>query len=165
MVDAGYLVATVLDIVHNEKDIAILDASASCHMPDVLEVPYTPPLFGAAEPGVHPHTYILGGKTCMTGDIIGEYSFLEPLKTGRPARLRRHDPVQLREEQYLQRHAFARPRPAARRRPLRGRAAVRVRRLQRPTWLISVYVVSYSIIDKFTRTMTYDYEEDCHANR
>lgn len=82
VVDAGYLVATVLDIVHNERHIAILDTSASCHMPDVLEVPYTPPLFGAAEPGVHPHTYILGGNTCMTGDVIGEYSFLEPLKTG-----------------------------------------------------------------------------------
>lgn len=82
VVDAGYLVATVLDIIHNEKDIAVLDASASCHMPDVLEVPYTPPLFGAAEPGVYPHTYILGGNTCMTGDIIGEYSFPAPLKTG-----------------------------------------------------------------------------------
>ncbi len=54
VVDAGYLVATVLDIVHNEKAIAILDASASCHMPDVLEVPYTPPLFGAASPGCIP---------------------------------------------------------------------------------------------------------------
>jgi carboxynorspermidine decarboxylase len=82
VVDAGYLVASVLDIVHNEKDIAILDASASCHMPDVLEVPYTPPLYGAASPGVHPHSYILSGNTCMAGDIIGEYSFEEPLKAG-----------------------------------------------------------------------------------
>ncbi len=82
VVDAGYLVATVLDIVHNERPIAILDASASCHMPDVLEVPYTPPLLGASGPGVHPHTYILGGNTCMTGDIIGEYSFTAPLKPG-----------------------------------------------------------------------------------
>ncbi|MGO9145442.1 MAG: carboxynorspermidine decarboxylase [Desulfomonilia bacterium] len=82
VVDAGYLVATVLDIVHNENAIAILDASASCHMPDVLEVPYTPPLYGAASPGVHPHTYILSGNTCMAGDIIGEYSFEEPLEAG-----------------------------------------------------------------------------------
>lgn len=82
VVDAGWLVATVLDIHRNEKEIAILDASASCHMPDVLEVPYTPPVLGAAAPGVHPHDYILGGKTCMTGDIIGEYSFPAPLRIG-----------------------------------------------------------------------------------
>jgi carboxynorspermidine decarboxylase len=82
VVDAGYLVATVLDIVHNETDIAILDASASCHMPDVLEVPYTPPLYGAAAPGELPYTCILAGNTCMTGDVIGEYSFPEPLKPG-----------------------------------------------------------------------------------
>ncbi len=82
IVDAGYLVATVIGIHHNDKAIAILDASASCHMPDVLEVPYTPPVLGAAAPGVHPNSYILGGKTCMTGDIIGEYSFPEPLRVG-----------------------------------------------------------------------------------
>lgn len=80
--EAGYLVATVLDFHHNEKDIAILDTSASCHMPDVLEVPYTPPVLGAAAPGVHPYSYILAGKTCMTGDVIGEYSFPVPLKRG-----------------------------------------------------------------------------------
>jgi carboxynorspermidine decarboxylase len=82
VVDAGYLVATVLDLHRNEKDIAILDASASTHMPDVLEVPYTPSIVGAGAPGEKPHTYILGGKTCMTGDIIGEYSFDLPLKAG-----------------------------------------------------------------------------------
>ncbi|MGQ0456681.1 MAG: carboxynorspermidine decarboxylase [Hyphomicrobium sp.] len=82
VVDAGYLVASVLDFHRNEKDIAILDASASTHMPDVLEVPYTPRIMGAAETGVLSHTYILGGKTCMTGDIIGEYSFESPLKRG-----------------------------------------------------------------------------------
>jgi carboxynorspermidine decarboxylase len=82
VVDAGYLVATVLAIHRNEKDIAILDASASTHMPDVLEVPYTPSIIGAAAPGEKPHTYILGGKTCMTGDVIGEYSFDAPLKPG-----------------------------------------------------------------------------------
>ena len=82
VVDAGWLVSTVLDIHRNEKDIAILDTSASTHMPDVLEVPYTPPVVGAAAPGVHRHGYILGGKTCMTGDVIGEYSFPQPLAIG-----------------------------------------------------------------------------------
>ncbi len=82
VVDAGYLVSTVIGMTRNVKDIAILDASASTHMPDVLEVPYTPPVLGAAEPGVLPHTYILGGKTCMTGDVIGEFSFAEPLQVG-----------------------------------------------------------------------------------
>jgi carboxynorspermidine decarboxylase len=82
VVDAGYLVASVIGLHRNEKNIAILDASASCHMPDVLEVPYRPPVLGAAEPGAHPHDYILGGKTCMTGDIIGEYSFPRALAIG-----------------------------------------------------------------------------------
>jgi carboxyaminopropylagmatine decarboxylase len=82
VVDTGYLVGRVLDIHRNEKDIAILDASASTHMPDVLEVPYTPKVVGAAAPGEKPHSYILGGKTCMTGDIIGEYSFDRPLNVG-----------------------------------------------------------------------------------
>jgi carboxynorspermidine decarboxylase len=82
VVDTGYLVASVIGLHRNEKDIAILDASASCHMPDVLEVPYRPPILGAGEPGVHLHSYIIGGKTCMTGDIIGEYSFPKPLAVG-----------------------------------------------------------------------------------
>ncbi len=82
VVDTGYLVGSILDFHHNEKNIAILDASASTHMPDVLEVPYTPKVIGAAGPGEKPHTYILGGKTCMTGDIIGEYSFDQPLNVG-----------------------------------------------------------------------------------
>jgi carboxynorspermidine decarboxylase len=82
VVDAGYLVATVIGLHWNDQRIAILDTSASCHMPDVLEVPYTPVVLGAAAPGVHPHTYILGGKTCMTGDVVGEYSFPEPLQVG-----------------------------------------------------------------------------------
>ena len=80
--DAGYLVSTVMDIVHNTKDIAILDASAACHVTDVITAHWTPPVLGAAEPGVHPHTYIFGGNMCMTGDVIGEYSFPEPLKVG-----------------------------------------------------------------------------------
>jgi carboxynorspermidine decarboxylase len=82
VVNAGWLVATVLDLHRNEKDIAILDTSASTHMPDVLEVPYTPLIIGAKKAGVLAHTYVLGGKTCMTGDVIGEYSFAEPLKVG-----------------------------------------------------------------------------------
>ena len=82
VVNTGWLVATVLDIHHNEKDIAILDTSASTHMPDVLEVPYRPNIIGAGEPGELAHDYILGGKTCMTGDVIGDYSFDKPLQPG-----------------------------------------------------------------------------------
>lgn len=82
VVDTGYLVASVIGLHRNAKDIAILDASASTHMPDVLEVPYTPTIIGAAAPGIYDHDYILGGKTCMTGDIIGEYAFEKPLKIG-----------------------------------------------------------------------------------
>jgi carboxynorspermidine decarboxylase len=82
VVDAGWLVATVLDIHHNEKDIAILDTSASTHMPDVLEVPYRPGIIGSGEPGELDHDYILGGKTCMTGDVIGDYSFDKPMQPG-----------------------------------------------------------------------------------
>lgn len=82
VVDAGYLVATVIDTHRNGRDLAILDASASCHMPDVLEVPYRPEIVGAGQPGEKPHAYTLGGKTCMTGDVIGEYAFDAPLKPG-----------------------------------------------------------------------------------
>ena len=82
VVNAGWLVATVLDLHRNEKDIAILDTSASTHMPDVLEVPYTTVILGAKKAVVLAHTYVLGGKTCMTGDVIGEYSFAQPLKVG-----------------------------------------------------------------------------------
>lgn len=82
VVDTGYLVASVIGLHRNEKNIAILDTSASCHMPDVLEVPYRPSVIGAGAPGEHRHDYILGGKTCMTGDVIGEYSFPEPLQVG-----------------------------------------------------------------------------------
>lgn len=82
VVDTGWLVSTVLDIHWNEQDIAILDTSASTHMPDVLEVPYRPQIIGAGAPGEKAHSYILGGKTCMTGDVIGEYSFDAPLKPG-----------------------------------------------------------------------------------
>lgn len=82
VVNTGELHATVLALHENEVSLAILDASASTHMPDVLEVPYHPEIFGAGTPGELAHTYTLGGKTCMTGDVIGTYSFAEPLKPG-----------------------------------------------------------------------------------
>lgn len=80
--NAGYLVTSVLDTMQNGMDIAILDTSASCHMPDVLEMPYRPPLFGSGEVGEKPYAYRLGGQTCLTGDVIGDYSFDQPLKNG-----------------------------------------------------------------------------------
>jgi carboxynorspermidine decarboxylase len=80
--DAGVLVAEVLDITWNELDQAILDTSATCHMPDVIEMPYRPDVIGAGEPGEHPHTYRLGGQTCLAGDRIGDYSFPAPLEVG-----------------------------------------------------------------------------------
>jgi len=78
----GVLVASVLDTFHNGVDIAILDTSATAHMPDVLEMPYRPVILGAGEPGVGPHTYRLGGMTCLAGDVIGDYSFDRPLEIG-----------------------------------------------------------------------------------
>lgn len=80
--NTGYLVSTVLDIVNNGMEIAILDASAACHMPDVLEMPYRPNIINAGKPEEKPYTYRLGGNTCLAGDIIGDYSFDEPLKVG-----------------------------------------------------------------------------------
>jgi carboxynorspermidine decarboxylase len=82
VVNTGELYATVLALHKNELDLAILDASASTHMPDVLEVPYRPDIIGAGDPGELAHTYRLGGKTCMTGDVLGDYSFPEPLVPG-----------------------------------------------------------------------------------
>ncbi|WP_439619930.1 carboxynorspermidine decarboxylase [Hyphomonas sp.] len=82
VVNTGELHATVLALHRNEIDLAILDASASTHMPDVLEVPYRPDIVGAGDPGELAHTYRLGGKTCMTGDVLGDYSFPEPLVPG-----------------------------------------------------------------------------------
>lgn len=80
--NTGFLVSTVLDITHNGMDIAILDTSAACHMPDVLEMPYRPEIIGAGEPGEKKYSYRLGGPTCLAGDIIGDYSFDKPLKIG-----------------------------------------------------------------------------------
>ncbi len=81
--DAGYLVATVLDIVRNEMDIAILDTSAEAHMPDVLEMPYRPNIIGAGQPSEKKYTYRLAGHSCLAGDVIGDYSFDEKLEIGR----------------------------------------------------------------------------------
>ena len=108
--NAGYLISTVLDIIKNEKEIVILDTSATAHMPDVLEMPYRPNLFKlgnrnqetgingdnktlnpnsrfltpdlGANPSEKPHNYLITGRTCLTGDIIGEYSFDTPLEIG-----------------------------------------------------------------------------------
>ncbi|MFH1395235.1 MAG: carboxynorspermidine decarboxylase [Candidatus Omnitrophota bacterium] len=79
----GFLVSTVLDVIP-EKDmsIAILDTSAAAHMPDVLEMPYRPNIKGAGKIGEYPYAYRLGGLTCLAGDVIGDYSFQEPLKPG-----------------------------------------------------------------------------------
>lgn len=82
VLNAGWLVAEVLDIVENDKSIAILDTSATAHMPDVLEMPYRPNILGAGEAGEKAHSYQLTGRTCLAGDIIGEYSFDSPLHIG-----------------------------------------------------------------------------------
>ncbi|MEW6219481.1 MAG: carboxynorspermidine decarboxylase [Thermodesulfobacteriota bacterium] len=80
--NTGFLVATVLDIVHNDMAVAILDTSAAAHMPDVLEMPYRPEVVGAGLPGQHAHTFRLAGLTCLAGDVIGDYSFPAPLTPG-----------------------------------------------------------------------------------
>lgn len=80
--NAGTLEATVLEVMDYGTPIAILDASAECHMPDVLAMPYRPPVVGAAEPGKKRFTYRLAGPTCLAGDVIGDYSFSRRLKPG-----------------------------------------------------------------------------------
>lgn len=82
--NAGYLHTQVLEVQHHAgaMDIAILDTSAACHMPDVIEMPYRPPLRDSGQPQEKKYTYRLGGPTCLSGDIIGEYSFDNPLKEG-----------------------------------------------------------------------------------
>ncbi|HIX52987.1 MAG TPA: carboxynorspermidine decarboxylase [Candidatus Lachnoclostridium stercoripullorum] len=82
VLNAGFLVSSVLDTLHNGLDIAILDTSAACHMPDVLEMPYRPPVRDSGEPGEKAHTYRLAGPTCLAGDVIGDYSFDLPLRPG-----------------------------------------------------------------------------------
>ncbi len=80
--NAGYLVSEIMDIVHNGMDIALLDMSAACHTPDVLEMPYRPPLFGSGKANEKRYTYRLSSRTCLAGDIVGDYSFDTPLEIG-----------------------------------------------------------------------------------
>ena len=80
--NAGVLLTNVEEIVENSIQIAILDTSAACHMPDVLEMPYRPPLQDGYEAEEKAYTYRLAGPTCLAGDVIGDYSFAEPLKRG-----------------------------------------------------------------------------------
>ena len=80
---SGVLVATVLDILESgDRQTAILDASATCHMPDVLEMPYRPNIHGAGAAGEHAYDYRIGGPSCLAGDVIGDYSFVQPLAVG-----------------------------------------------------------------------------------
>lgn len=81
-IGTGMLVAEVLDVVNNGMQIAILDVSATCHMPDVLEMPYRPTITGGYDAGEKPYSYRLGGPSCLAGDVIGDWSFEEPLKAG-----------------------------------------------------------------------------------
>jgi len=82
--NAGFLVSTLLDTLYNQGELGILDTSASCHMPDVLEMPYRPHILGSGKAHEKNYTYRLGGMTCLAGDVIGDYSFDEPLKPGDP---------------------------------------------------------------------------------
>lgn len=79
---SGVLVGEVLDVVDNGGPIAILDVSVACHMPDVLEMPYRPPLHRGFDPGEKPYTYRLAGPSCLAGDVVGDWSFEEPLEVG-----------------------------------------------------------------------------------
>lgn len=83
--NAGVLITSVLDVSPSDREplpYAILDTSAACHMPDVLEMPYRPPLFNSGEPGEYKYTYRLGSQTCLAGDVIGDYSFERELREG-----------------------------------------------------------------------------------
>lgn len=81
-INTGALITTVLDVVGEDEPIAILDTSVSCHMPDVLEMPYRAEIRDAKEAGVLPYTYRLGGVSCLAGDMLGSYSFARPLQVG-----------------------------------------------------------------------------------
>lgn len=80
--NAGYLVTEVMDIVENGLSVLILDASAACHMPDVLEMPYRPPLKDSGNAGEKAFTYRLSSCTCLAGDVIGDYSFDKQIYVG-----------------------------------------------------------------------------------
>ncbi|MEZ4601475.1 MAG: carboxynorspermidine decarboxylase [Syntrophotaleaceae bacterium] len=82
VIGTGLLIGEVLDVVHNQIPTAILDVSATCHMPDVLEMPYRPEIYGGFDPGEKGYTYRLGGPSCLAGDIIGDWSFEQPLAAG-----------------------------------------------------------------------------------
>mgnify|MGYP001623895884 FL=1 len=82
VLNAGYLVSSVLETLENGMNLAILDTSAACHMPDVLEMPYRPPVLESGQPGEKAYTYRFGGPTCLAGDVIGDYSFDKPLNPG-----------------------------------------------------------------------------------
>ncbi len=79
--NAGFLVTEILE-VNNERGVAIVDTSAACHMPDVLEMPYRPFIVNSYPAKEKPYNYKIGGPTCLAGDVIGEYSFASPLKEG-----------------------------------------------------------------------------------
>ncbi|WP_215907655.1 carboxynorspermidine decarboxylase [Geomesophilobacter sediminis] len=81
-IGTGILVSEVLDVVHNVVDIAILDVSATCHMPDILEMPYRPEIASGFDAGAKPYDYRLGGPSCLAGDVIGDWSFEKPLEPG-----------------------------------------------------------------------------------
>jgi len=82
ILNAGFLVASVLDIIPGDVTNVILDTSAACHMPDVIEMPYRPEVIGAKKPGEAKYTYRFGGPSCLSGDIIGDYAFDSPLQAG-----------------------------------------------------------------------------------
>jgi len=81
-IHTGVLVTEVLDLAWNDMAQAILDTSATCHMPDILEMPYRPRVIGAGLPGEFAYSYRLGGMTCLAGDVVGDYSFAAPLEVG-----------------------------------------------------------------------------------
>jgi carboxynorspermidine decarboxylase len=70
--DAGILVGSVLDVAHNGMPVAIVDVSATCHMPDVIEAPYRPAMLGEKAEG-EGEPVRLGGPSCLAGDVIGDY--------------------------------------------------------------------------------------------
>lgn len=81
-INTGVLVTEVLDLTFNTMNLAILDSSATCHMPDTIEMPYRADIFNAGQLGEHQHHYRLGGQTCLAGDVMGDYSFQQPLEIG-----------------------------------------------------------------------------------
>ena len=84
--NAGELVASVKDVIDYGTPVAVLDVSAECHMPDVIEMPYRPPVKGGGQPGEKAFTYRLTGPTCLAGDVIGDFSFARRLKSGSEVR-------------------------------------------------------------------------------